>query len=214
MERKNDYSNNQPLSVLLKIQTFTGGAVSTNGYLLQTEKTNVLIDTPSGVSSWLKEQNIAPDAVLLTHQHFDHVEDASLFQSLLYAFSQSSPDLIREKEAQLMGIPCEVHSYTIDNLLTEEKELTIGDLTFELRHLPGHSPDSLVYYLPSENTAIVGDTLFRGGIGRTDLPHGDHNALFDGIASQLMTLPPDTTLYPGHGPKTQPQLETGFEAWR
>ena len=69
-------------------------------------------------------------------------------------------------------------------------------------HVPGHSPGSLVFYNKEENFAIVGDVLFNGSIGRTDLVGGDFDLLISGIQSKLFLLPNDTTVYPGHGPST------------
>jgi len=69
-------------------------------------------------------------------------------------------------------------------------------------HVPGHSPGSLAFYCQEQNFVIVGDVLFKGSIGRTDLPGGDYDLIMESISNKLMTLPPDTTVFPGHGPST------------
>jgi hydroxyacylglutathione hydrolase len=78
----------------------------------------------------------------------------------------------------------------------------VGGLDLDLRHVPGHSPDSLVFHLPEEEFAFAGDTLFAGSIGRTDLPGGRHPQLLEAIREQLFTLAPMTRILPGHGPET------------
>ena len=76
------------------------------------------------------------------------------------------------------------------------------DVSLQVHHIPGHSPGSIVLYSSAQNWVIVGDVMFRGSIGRTDLPGGDFDLLLAGIEEKLMTLPPNTTVYTGHGPDT------------
>jgi glyoxylase-like metal-dependent hydrolase (beta-lactamase superfamily II) len=78
--------------------------------------------------------------------------------------------------------------------------LSLGGLTFEVRHVPGHSPGHVAFV--GHGVAVVGDALFAGSIGRTDLPGGDAETLLTSIREQLLTLPDDTIVYPGHGPAT------------
>jgi glyoxylase-like metal-dependent hydrolase (beta-lactamase superfamily II) len=78
----------------------------------------------------------------------------------------------------------------------------VGGLDFDLRHVPGHSPDSIVFCLLEQNQAFAGDTLFASSIGRTDLPGGGHQQLLDAIREQMLSLPPETRVLPGHGPAT------------
>jgi glyoxylase-like metal-dependent hydrolase (beta-lactamase superfamily II) len=81
-------------------------------------------------------------------------------------------------------------------------ELTVNDVKMTFRHIPGHSPGSIVIALPEEKKVFAGDVLFNGSIGRSDLPGGDYDLLMDGITRKLLTLPPDTAVFPGHGPAT------------
>jgi glyoxylase-like metal-dependent hydrolase (beta-lactamase superfamily II) len=88
-------------------------------------------------------------------------------------------------------------------LLGEKDEVMVGAWRFSIRHVPGHSPGSLVFYQPEHRICIVGDTLFAGSVGRTDLPGGDWDTLVTNIRAKLFTLPEDTTILPGHmGPST------------
>jgi glyoxylase-like metal-dependent hydrolase (beta-lactamase superfamily II) len=193
----------------MTLDTFTGGFVATNGYLLQKDDTTLLIDAPAGIADWLSEKSITPDHLLLTHQHFDHVEDAARFACPIHAFADFSRELILDQGARAMGLSVHVDEFTISEVLSGQSALTLGAFEIDLLHLPGHSPDSIVFSLPGEQLAIVGDTLFAGGVGRSDLPGGDEQQLFTGIREKLLTLPGDTQLYPGHGPATSPEGERG-----
>ena len=89
-----------------------------------------------------------------------------------------------------------------DHSLSDGQVLTLAGLSLEVFHTPGHSPGSVSFYIRDENVLIAGDTLFAGSIGRTDLPGGDHATLIKSIKEKLFTLPPETMVYPGHGPET------------
>jgi glyoxylase-like metal-dependent hydrolase (beta-lactamase superfamily II) len=74
--------------------------------------------------------------------------------------------------------------------------------TWEVRHVPGHCPGNVLFHVPSERVAFVGDAIFAGSVGRTDLPGGSADVLAKSIRTQIYTLPPETVLFPGHGPET------------
>lgn len=189
----------------MKITSYTGGFVQTNGYLLETPGGNVLIDAPEGIAGWLAEKGTRVDDVLLTHQHYDHVADAAAMKALgakLHAFADYSQDLTLESVGRSWGLPISVTPYQIDSLLDMGKPLRVAGLEFALAHVPGHSPDSVTFYLAETEVVFSGDTLFAGSIGRTDLPGGSTNQLLDGIAKHLITLSPETHVLPGHGPGT------------
>lgn len=193
------------------LHIYTGGLVETNGYLLAfNDGTNILIDAPEGVSSWLQKKNLQPTLLLLTHQHYDHVMDVAALQALgvpVYAHSPYSTFLTLETMARARGMP-QVSPYQIDHLLAEQSELVIGEAHFALAHVPGHSPDSVTFYHESSSSLFSGDTLFQQSIGRADIPgHGDPRLLIAGIRQKLLTLPATTTVYPGHGASTTIQSE-------
>ncbi len=187
----------------LSIRTYTGGMAQTNAYLIGESEPCLLIDAPLGVCEWLKGLGVQPTDLLLTHQHYDHVEDAAKLAAMgvrLHAYSPHSQDLTLEKLLQASGIPITVSPYTVDNLLEGTSDITACGVHFTLQHVPGHSPDSVVFV--ADDCAFVGDTLFAGGVGRADLPGGDMNLLISGIREKLLTLSPETRIYPGHGPDT------------
>ena len=193
------------------LHIYTGGLVETNGYLLAfNDGTNILIDAPEGISSWLQRKNLQPTHLLLTHQHYDHVMDVAALQALgvpVYAHYPYSTFLTLETMARAWGMP-QVSPYQIDHLLAEQSELVIGEAHFALAHVPGHSPDSVTFYHESSSSLFSGDTLFQQSIGRADIPgHGDPRLLIAGIRQKLLTLPATTTVYPGHGASTTIQSE-------
>jgi hydroxyacylglutathione hydrolase len=189
----------------MKITCYTGGFVQTNAYLIQTPDGNLLIDAPEGVTSWLVEMGVRIDNVLLTHQHYDHVQDAAKLSAAgarLHALEDYSADLTLETAARSWGMPISVAPYQIDNRFVIGQPLKLPGLEFKLAHVPGHSTDSVTFYLADQGVVFSGDTLFEGSIGRTDLPQGSTEQLLEGIAIHLMSLPPETRVLPGHGPGT------------
>jgi glyoxylase-like metal-dependent hydrolase (beta-lactamase superfamily II) len=97
---------------------------------------------------------------------------------------------------------------SVDVFLDEGDAVAFGDdVALQVRHIPGHSPGSIVLYAPAQNWVIVGDVLFNGGIGRSDLPGGNYDLLINGIKEKLMTLPMKTVVHPGHGPNTSIEQE-------
>jgi hydroxyacylglutathione hydrolase len=190
---------------LMKLTSYTGGFVQTNGYLLESPGGNLLIDAPAGVAEWLEESGVRVDEVLLTHQHYDHVEGAAALQAAgarIHAFAAYSQDLTLESHARGWGLPISVVPYRVDALLAAPGSLQLCGFEFQLAHVPGHSTDSVTLYLPAHGMVFSGDTLFASGIGRTDLPHGSERQLLEGISTRLLTLPGETKVFPGHGPST------------
>lgn len=192
---------------MLNIQKYTGGFTSTNGYAIETGTGWILVDAPEGITAWLRERAITPTALLLTHMHFDHVMDAAeavrAFGMPVYAFASPDRDLTLENLlGSFSGSNFDVTPFEIDHLLEGEPSVDAGGTKFHLLHVPGHSPDSLCFHLPGENLLFGGDVLMRGGIGRSDFPHGDGGLLENGIREKIYTLAESTRVLPGHGPET------------
>ncbi len=189
----------------MTITLYTGGFTQTNGYLVETDAGNFLIDAPEGIRGWLEQNGKQVTDVLLTHQHYDHVLDAAALQESgahLHAFAPYSDQLTLEAAARAWGMPIRVDPYTVDSLLDIDQPLKLAGMEFALAHVPGHASDSVIFHLADEKLVFSGDTLFADSIGRTDLPGGDTRQLLDGIARHLLALPPDTRVLPGHGPAT------------
>ena len=189
----------------MKISAHCGGFCQTNGYLVETPEGSVAIDAPDGMFNFCKQKDCKPTGLLLTHQHFDHIEDASLFHQAgirIYASAAFSPELQLTDLAAKWGIPLSSPEFSVDEIFTSEtNRIEIIGIEFEPIPLPGHSPDSFVFHVALFQKLFSGDTLFAGGgIGRTDFPHGDHDLLVSGIKSKMAPLPTTTQLLPGHGP--------------
>ena len=192
-----------PLTPAGMSDCFTGGFVQTNGYLFQSpDQSWILVDAPKGIAEWLMERQIKPSALLLTHQHFDHVEDAAAVAAMgakIYSWFPYSTDLTLESMMRDAGMPIAVPPYKVDTLLEDEKSLEIGGQTIELAHVPGHSSDSVAFFLRDKGQLYSGDTLMRSSLGRADLPGGNPTLLIDGIREKILTLPLETIVSPGHG---------------
>lgn len=188
------------------IQRFEGGFLLTNAYLLGTPGGGqVLVDAPADTAAWLARTGVKPLALLLTHQHFDHVMDAAEIAATgvpVYAWSGYSTELTAEDVVKKWGMPMSVAPYAVDHELDGRSELEIDGLKLELSHVPGHSPDSVTYFDRERGILISGDTLFNGSTGRADLPGGDLELLCRGIVDRIYSLPGSTRVYPGHGPDT------------
>ena len=187
----------------MQIETITGGFAATNGYLVEApDGTWILFDAPEGAARWAEEKGIEIGHLVLTHQHFDHVMDAAALQAggaVVHAWAEYSLSLTL---ADVFTLPVRPDPFEVDRVLEGEKILEIGGLVFEIAHVPGHSPDSVVFHHRDSGVVFCGDTVFAGSIGRTDLPGGNHEQLIEGIRRHLLSLPPSTCLLPGHGPPT------------
>ncbi|MDB4652894.1 MBL fold metallo-hydrolase [Akkermansiaceae bacterium] len=184
----------------------TGGVFQTNGYILaKDDGTCIVIDAPAEIADFLQQSSLKATHLLLTHQHLDHIEDAAKLRASgakVVAFQDYAPEIIMEKRLQEMGLPVEAIPFEVDEIIGKGPNLELGDYTFDIAHVPGHSPDSISFHLATESFLFSGDALFNGSIGRTDLPGGNHEQLLDSIRQNLYSLPDETAVFPGHGPQT------------
>lgn len=159
----------------------------------------------------LGELGVTVDKILLTHGHFDHAGGAAeLKETLERDYGRPVPiegphrddefllERIPESGAR-WGVPG-LRACASDRYLVDGDEVRFGDIAFEVLHCPGHSPGSVVYFQRERRLAIVGDVIFAGSIGRTDLPRGDHPTLIRSITEKLLPLGDDVGFLPGHGP--------------
>jgi hydroxyacylglutathione hydrolase len=156
------------------------------------------------VVSAIEEVGITIEKIVLTHGHFDHAAGAAELRDRLgvpiegpHKADQFLLDGIEDQAAKfgLAG----ARNVMPDRWLDEGETLNFAGFDFEIFHCPGHSPGSLVYFLKAERFALMGDVLFRGSIGRTDFPYGDHDALISAIKSKILPLGDDVTFICGHG---------------
>ncbi len=187
------------------------GPLQTNAYVLYNEEKEAVLFDPGGDGaafvSWLREQKLTPQAILLTHAHFDHIgaleEVRQAFACPVYlheAEKQWLLDPVKNGSARMGRVP--IKTTPADHLLKNDGALEVGSFSFKLFHTPGHSPGSVSYYFADEKIVFSGDALFQQGIGRTDLYGGDHELLLQSIHNKLLTLPEETIVASGHGPLT------------
>ncbi len=192
------------------IETLVVGMIQANCYILADETTREAVvidpggDTPVIVKA-LEARDLKPVAVLATHGHFDHVEGLAgmkrATQAPIYVHQGDLP-LIQGMTGQglLFGVRVEA-APPPDQFVSEGQEIPFGELSLKVIHTPGHSPGSVSYLV--DDAVFVGDLLFAGSIGRTDLQGGDYNTLIRSVREKIFTLPEDTVVYPGHGPATR-----------
>jgi len=200
----------------LRIESFVLGEWATNCYVVHVEKGKRpitpcwIIDAgfhPEPLIEYIKLHDMKPEQVILTHGHVDHI--AGLY-AIRGAF-RDIPILIHSEETEFLTEPMLNLSIVLEDpitappatgLLAHGQKLALEEFTFEVRHTPGHSPGSVSLIQAENRVAIVGDTLFAGSVGRHDFPTSNGPQLFKSIESQLMSLPDDTDVLPGHGPST------------
>ncbi|QQL44165.1 MBL fold metallo-hydrolase [Sulfuriroseicoccus oceanibius] len=188
------------------IDVFTGGIAQTNGYLIEAPDGWVLFDAPEGVAAWLEQKGIKLQALVLTHQHYDHVMDAAKVAEAhgcpVYAHSDYHSTLTLEPMLRAAGMPVEVEPFEVENVLAGQSAVEVAGERFVLKFVPGHSADSMCFVSEGRQVVFSGDTVFAGSIGRTDLPGGSHPLLIHGIQTHLLTLADNFRFLPGHGPET------------
>ncbi len=200
----------------LKIETFTAAGFEENAYIAwRAGAAEAVAIDPGGKSvamaDFLEGRELRLSAVLLTHAHLDHIEGVAKLVRRAAAPIYLHPDDRRFYDAaalQAVQFGMVVDPLPpVDHPLTHGQRLTFGPLSFEVRHVPGHAPGHVIFYAPQAENAFVGDVVFQGSIGRTDLPGGNFQDLMRSIRQQVLTLPPGTRLYCGHGPPTTVQHE-------
>lgn len=199
---------------MLHIKRFTFNPVEENMYLLYNEDKECCIVDPGcytateqeTLQAFITANGLRPVLLLNTHCHFDHV-----FGNKFIHDTYGLELHIHEKEKVLLDYaPQSARGYglSFDNyegqvhFLAEKDKVQVGQDELKVLFIPGHAPGHIVFYCEKQGFVIGGDVLFRGSIGRTDLPFGDFDQLVSGIRSELFTLPEETIVYPGHGEET------------
>ena len=201
----------------LLINILYSGPMGNNVVILYDDLTRhaIIIDPsfdPEDVLAFIRENSLTVDMILFTHGHFDH------FAGLPYLLANLLPvPKVGLHEADLalwqagggsvqFRVPIDLPADP-DLFLADGQTIELGSEKIIVRHTPGHSQGSVIFYIESLKMAAVGDLIFYQGIGRTDLDGGSFEALKHSIESRIFTLPPQTTLIPGHGPLTTVESE-------
>lgn len=197
----------------MNLYVLPAGPIQTNAYLLLAPERGeaVLIDAPGGILAKidpiLKKEKCRLTEVWLTHGHWDHTQGGAEVVAATAAKVRAHADdrvLIETPEImeRFMGERMNLRAIHVDHWIKQGDQLSALGTTVEVRHVPGHCPGNVLFYFSQRGEAFVGDALFNGSIGRTDLPGGNFEQLAAAIRTQIYTLPDETVVYPGHGSKT------------
>lgn len=172
-------------------------------------------DEVDEVEDFLSAGGLKLRYILLTHIHLDHTFGIDALKEkydieVLANKGDVALGQSRNQQARMFHLPIELGPVDIDRFLNDGSTLSLGKEMITVIHTPGHSMGGICFYVPESGFVLTGDTLFRGSIGRTDLPGGNHRQLILSIRSKLLTLPSDTKVYPGHGPSTTIAEEAGY----
>jgi glyoxylase-like metal-dependent hydrolase (beta-lactamase superfamily II) len=202
---------------MLEIETYELPPIGTNAYLVRNAETKeaVLIDAPleafSTVKASLEKAGSKLVALLMTHGHWDHMLDGWQFEDAgipIYGHIEDKPFYETPEVMASYAMPgIEFKPMAINHWLDAGEVIELLGTRIAVRHVPGHCPGSLLFWLEAEGVAFVGDAIFAGSIGRTDLPRGSFAELEASIRRDIYSLPPKTILCPGHGPTTTVERE-------
>jgi hydroxyacylglutathione hydrolase len=196
----------------IKIKVFSTGQLSNNVVLLIDDASNeaIVVDPsyePEVILNYISGHALKVKMILLTHGHFDHFAGVNFLNSKLLekpklAMHRDDLELLRDgggsKEFHMPVLPPD----DPDLFLEDQMELPFADASIQVRLAPGHTAGSVIFNISEANTAVCGDVIFYHSVGRTDLAGGSHETLIDSILRQVLTLPPETRLIPGHGEET------------
>ena len=193
------------------LEMLTVGPFQENCYVIGDQESGIgaLIDPgdeAARIAMAVEETGLDIKSIIVTHAHIDHVGAVAALTE-----EYTCPVLMHaESEPLLEGLPTQAMMMglrfgkvpRVDGYVEDEDILEVGDLRLRSLYTPGHAPGHLAFYLEDEGLVLSGDALFAGSVGRVDLPGGSMEVLMQSIEDQLLTLPDETVVYSGHGPRT------------
>jgi hydroxyacylglutathione hydrolase len=198
----------------MKVHLLTFSPFEVNTYIVSDKSKECVIIDPACynkeeeeyLTNYISFNNLKPVRLIQTHCHLDHVFGnkfvCDTYQLKTEASKEEEFNLNNaEHAAKLYGVEMK-KPYPIETFIKEGDTVKFGFSQLNVLHVPGHTAGSLVYYSEKDNFAIVGDVLFKGSIGRTDLPGGDYETLISQIKAKLLNFDKDMIVYSGHGPET------------
>jgi hydroxyacylglutathione hydrolase len=199
---------------IMIIKTVIVGPLDVNCYILGCEDTKeaAIIDPGDNADEIIKvidEEGLNPGFIINTHAHFDHVGGVkTIKEHFKINFFLHEEDLFLienvSEQATAFGLN-PIPKPDVDKFVNNGDKISLGNKVINVIHTPGHSPGCVCYYI--DNNVFVGDTMFAGSIGRTDLPGGSYETLINSIKERLFPLGDSTIVYPGHGPSTTIEKE-------
>jgi glyoxylase-like metal-dependent hydrolase (beta-lactamase superfamily II) len=197
------------------IKKLVVGPIMANCYILGCQDTREAVvidpgDESERIVMLLAEEKLKLKYIINTHGHFDHVggnrelKAATEADILIHALDEPMLGQLANA-ARGFGLDGVENSPPADRTIDEGDEITFGNITLKVIHMPGHSQGGVALY--TDSIVFVGDSLFAGSIGRTDLPGGDYHTLISSIKDKLFQLPDETVVYTGHGPQTSIKQE-------
>lgn len=201
----------------MKIKTLEFNPFGVNTYIVWNKDTLEAAVVDPGMSNqnecfrfkqFVEIERLQITKLINTHLHIDHTLGNEFVEATygvsLMAHSDDAPlGAMRAQQAAMFNLRgVATDAVQIGTEIKAGDKIYLGDEHLEVLEVPGHSPGSIALYSPADGFVITGDALFRGSVGRTDLPGGNHSTLINSIKTHLMTLPSDTVVYPGHGPAT------------
>ena len=194
----------------MHIHVVEAGPVATNAYVIHEPANDaaLIVDAPmdsiDDIAEILRVAELKPKALILTHTHWDHTADAARMKQrwpdlVVYVHAADEYRLTDPMAHTVWPLPFTLQPLSADKYLADGDVVNVGGMEFRVAHTPGHTEGGVCLYFPSSGNVFVGDSLFAGSVGRTDLPGGDWDTLLSSIQNQLLTLPDETRVYPGHG---------------
>ena len=194
----------------MQIERFIVGMVGTNCYVVSNEETSECFLVDPGaysdkVIAYIREHELKPQAILLTHGHFDHIMglDGVLREFPIPVYAQEEEEILL-KDASYNASVSYGPAYTFSgaSYIKDGQSLELAGMTIRAIHTPGHTIGGCCYYIESEHVLFSGDTLFHDSVGRTDFPTGSQSQLVRSIREKLLGLPEETVVCPGHMSET------------
>ncbi len=193
---------------MVQIRQLTLGPIQTNCYLVGCETTfqAAIIDPAwdgKSISAMADNDGWGISHILLTHTHFDHLGGLTDIKKATGAPIYVHPDAVPGMQnttmsAAFFGLKVEAPP-SPDKMLAEGQIITVGELELHVLYTPGHAPGHVCFHLPKYRVVFDGDLLFQDGVGRTDLPGGNYQEMMESIKNELLVLPDETQVFPGHG---------------
>ena len=199
---------------MINIERFVFNPFRVNCYLLYKKSGECIIVDPSLydkaeqdlITRFIGSNGLKPLMIINTHGHVDHVTGIEFLKDLYSVKAGIHKDdlpLFNKAAEQGLFFGFRINKPPPPDFFVEHNQIiSLAESKLEIRHAPGHSPGSVIVYSSSDNFVITGDVLFEGSIGRTDLPGGSYETLLKSIRNEILSMPDETIVYPGHGPST------------